>query len=183
MLNGTGATNVTTPQLDQRQYGTLGLSDHVILQYLSSFPDIGTANTLIKFVVDSATRVPIPPEKASTLFQSLPSLPILEVAVFGDVLPLDITSTIAPFASSSGALFFGSEDGSALRNWTINVVGGSIVWTENATSPLVVRDKSLADTTITQTWDAIALAISHNVPGIGLPNITATFQGTQDFSP
>lgn len=183
MFNGTGATNVTTSQLDQRQYGTLSLSDHVILQYLSSFPDIGTANALIRFVLDSATRIPVPPEKTSALFQSLPSLPILEVAVFGDVLPLDLTSTIAPFASPSGALFFGSEDGSALRNWTIHVIGGSIVWTENATSPLAVRDKSLGDTTITQTWNAIALAITHNVPGIGLPNITATFQGTRDFSP
>lgn len=183
MLNGTGTTNVTTAQLDQRQYGTLSLSDHVILQYLSSFPDIGTANTLIKFVLNSTTTVPVPPEKASTLFQSLPSLPILEVAVFGDVLPLDLTSTIAPFASPSGALFFGSEDGSAFRNWTINVIGGSVVWTENATSPLVVRDKSLGDTTITQTWDAIALAITHNISSIGLPNITATFQGTQNFSP
>jgi len=183
MFNGTGATNVTTLQLDQRQYGTLNLSDHVILQYLSSFPDIGTANALIKFVLDSATRIPAPPEISSALFQSIPSLPVLEVAVFGDVLPLDLIQTIAPFSSPSSALFFGSEDGSALRNWTINVIGGSIVWTENATSPLVVRDKSLGDTTITQTWNAIALAITHNIPGIGLPNITATFQGTHDFSP
>jgi hypothetical protein len=183
MLNDTGTTNDTTAQLDQRQYGTLNLSDHVILQYLSSFPDVDTANALINFVLDSATKAPIPPDRYSALFQSLPSLPILEAAVFGDVLPSDLTSTVAPFASPSGALFFGSEDGSALRNWTINTVGGSVVWTENATSPLVIRDKSLGNTTITQTWNAIALAIAHNIPGIGLSNITKTFQGTQDFSP
>jgi hypothetical protein len=173
----------TSSQLDARQYGTLNLFDHVVLQYLTSMPDVNTASALVSFVLNAATNASIPPDKFSPLFQSLQSIPFLEVAVFGDVEPLDLTSTVASFTTSSNTLFFGSANGAFLRNWTINTVGGSVVWTENATSPLVVRDSALGDTAITQTWDAISIAISNNLPGIGLANITTTLQGTQDFSP
>ena len=172
----------TSSQLDARQYGTLSLFDHVVLQYLTSM-DINTASALVSFVLNAATNSSIPPDQSSPLFQSLKSIPFLEVAVFGDVEPLDLTSTVASFTTSSDSLFFGSADGTDLRNWTINTVGGPVVWTENATSPLVVRDSSLGNTPITQTWDAISIAISNNIPGIGLANITTTLQGTQDFSP
>ncbi|PPQ85886.1 hypothetical protein CVT25_015828 [Psilocybe cyanescens] len=183
LLTGTSATAPFTPaQLDPRQYGTMSLADHVILQYLSSITDITVANALVKFVLDTATKAPTPPDISSSLYQSLQSIPALEVAIFGEVPPSDLTSTVAAFTNPSGSLFFGSDDGSALRNWTINTVGGSIVWTQNATSPLIVRDKSLSDTTITQTWNAISLAITHNIPNIGLANITTTFTNTQDFS-
>lgn len=184
MLNGTALRTTFTPfQLDPRQYGTMSLFDHVVLQYLSSIANISVATALVQFVLATATQLPVPPTSTSILFQSLSSLPILEVAVFGDVQPTDLTSTVSAFTNPSGSLFFGSDDGSAMRNWTINTVGGSAVWTQNTTSPLVVYDKSLGDTTITQTWDAISLAISGNVKGIGLANITSTFQKTGDFSP
>src|ERR1700678_2979526 len=39
-LNGT--YTVTSSQLDARQYGTLSLFDHVVLQYLTSIPDVNT---------------------------------------------------------------------------------------------------------------------------------------------
>ena len=146
-------------------------------------PDVNTARALVSFVLNAATNASIPPDKSSPLFQSLHSIPFLEVAVFGDVKPPDLTSTVTSFTTSSNTLFFGSADGTDLRNWTINTLGNPVVWTENATSPLVVRDSSLGNTAITQTWDAISLAISNNVPGIGLVNITTTLQGTQDFSP
>ena len=146
-------------------------------------PDVNTASALVSFVLTAATNASIPPDQSSPLFQSLQSIPFLEVAVFGDVEPPDLTSTVASFTTSSGSLFFGSADGADLRNWTINTVGGPVVWTENATSPLVVRDNSLGGTAITQTWDAISIALSNNIPGIGLANITTTLQGTQDFSP
>lgn len=173
----------TSSQLDARQYGTLNLFDHVVLRYLTSMPDVNTASALISFVLNAAANASIPPDQSSPLFQSLQSIPFLEVAVFGDVEPPDLTSTVASFTTSSGSLFFGSVDGTYLRNWTINTVGGPVVWTENATSPLVVRDNSLGNTAITQTWNAISIAISNNIPGIGLANITKTLQGTQDFSP
>ncbi|CAA7266538.1 unnamed protein product [Cyclocybe aegerita] len=179
----TGATTISPSQLDPRQYGTFSFFDHVVLQYLSSITDVNVASALVKFVLDSASKTPVPPDFSSILFRSLQSLPILEVAVFGDVGPPDLTSTVSPFTNPSGSLFFGSSDGNALRNWTIDSVKGSIVWTENATSPLVVRDTSLGDNTITQTWNAINTAITNNIPNIGLPNITSTLTGTQDFSP
>ncbi|KDR85092.1 hypothetical protein GALMADRAFT_218172 [Galerina marginata CBS 339.88] len=183
MLNGTATrTTVTPSQLDSRQYGTMSLSDHVILQYLSSISDVSVATALVQFVLNTVTQVAVPPSSSSILLQSLQSLPVLEVALFGDVEPSDLTSTVAPFTNPSGSFFFGSDDAAAMRNWTINTLGGSVVWTENATSPRIVRDKSLGPTTITQTWNAISLAISSNVPGIGLPNITSTFQKTGDFS-
>jgi hypothetical protein len=173
----------TSSQLDARQYGTLSLFDHVVLQYLTSMPDVNTASALVSFVLNAATNASVPPDQSSPLFQSLQSIPFIEVAVFGDVEPPDLTSTVASFTTSSDSLFFGSADGADLRNWTINTVGGPVVWTENATSPLVVRDSSLGNTAITQTWNAISIAISNNIPGVGLVNITTTLQGTQDFSP
>ncbi|KAF8974019.1 hypothetical protein BDZ97DRAFT_1648312 [Flammula alnicola] len=177
-------TTIPSTQLDPRQFGTLSLSDHVILQYLISIPDITIANALVKFVLDTTTKAPVPPDMTSALLQSLPSLPVLEVAVFGDVQPSDLTSTVSPFTNPSGSLFFGSPDGTALRNWTINSISGPVVWTQNATSPLVVRDKSLdPNTTITKTWDAASLAISFNVTNVTLATITTVLQGTNDFSP
>ncbi|KAF8807499.1 hypothetical protein BYT27DRAFT_7097571 [Phlegmacium glaucopus] len=179
-LNGT--TTLTLSQLDARQYGTLNLFDHVILQYLTSIPDVNMANALISFVL-GGINTSLPPDKSSPLFQSLQSIPFLEVAVFGDVGPPDLTSTIASFTTSSNSLFFGSADGTALRNWTIDTVNGQVVWTENATSPLVVRDNSLGDTAISQTWTAVSIAISNHDSSIGLSNITTTLQGTRNFSP
>jgi hypothetical protein len=173
----------TLSQLDARQYGTLSLFDHVVLRYLTSMPDVNTASAIVSFVLNAAANSSIPPDQSSPSFQSLQSIPFLEVAVFDDVGPPDLTSTVASFTTSSDTLFFGSADGTDLRNWTINTVGGPVVWSENATSPLVVRDSSLGNTTITQTWDAISIAISNNISGIGLVNITTTLQGTQDFSP
>ncbi|PPQ64410.1 hypothetical protein CVT26_002117 [Gymnopilus dilepis] len=184
LLNGTASRTTFSPsQLDPRQYGTMSLSDHVILQYLSSIANVTLATALVQFVLATATQLPVPPTSSSMLLQSLASLPTLEVAVFGDVQPTDLTSTVSPFTNPSGSLFFGSDDGSAMRNWTINTVGGTAVWTQNATSPLVVHDKSLGDTTITQTWNIISSVIANNVKGIGLANITSTFQNTGDFSP
>ena len=173
----------TSSQLDARQYGTLSLFDHVVLQYLTSMPNLNAASALVSFVLNAATNTSIPPDQSYPLFRSLQSIPFLEVAVFGNVEPPDLTSTVASFTTSSNSLFFGSADGTDLRNWTINTVGGPVVWTENATSPLVVRDSSLGNTAITQTWDAISIAISNKIPSIGLANITRTLQGTQNFSP
>jgi len=180
-LNGT--VNLTPTELDPRHYGTLGLSDHVILRYLKSMPNLSVATAVAQYVLSTASTTPTPPDPSSPLYQSLDSIPTLEIAVFGDVGASDFSSILSPFTNPSGSLFFGSDDGNALRTWTINTMGGPVVWTQNATSPLVVRDKSLGDTTITKTWDAITLALTNNIPNIGLVNITTTLTGTQDFTP
>jgi hypothetical protein len=177
-------TIITASHSDPRQYGTLGLSDHVILQYLSSIPDINVATALVKFVLDTTNRVPVPPDMSSTLFQSLSSLPVLEVAVFGDIQSSDLASTVSPFTSPSGSLFFGSSDGAVLRNWTINSSSGTILWTQNATSPLIVRDQSLdPNAIISKIWDVTSQAILFNVTTVSLTNITQSLQDTKSFTP
>lgn len=167
---------------DPRSYGTLGLSSHIVLQYLSSIPDVSVASALVKFVLNSTSNNSVPPDPSSPLFQFLSTIPVLEVAVFGSVEPADIGSAVASFALPSGSLFFGSVQGSAFRNWAITTIGGSVAWTETPTSPLVVRDNSLSDVTINQTWTAISTAIQNHIDSIGLANITQTFQITNKFT-
>lgn len=179
--NVTVTQNITLNN-DPRQFGTPVLSDHVILQYLLSMPSVSVASAVVQFVLNTTGIVP--PDSTSLLFSSLDSIPTLEVAIFGDVPPSDMTSTVSSFANPSGTLFFGSQDGSVLRNWTINSIGGPILWTLNSTSPLIVRDKSLSpQTTISQTWTGAATAIAlHNLT-INGPFIANVLTGTGDFSP
>lgn len=177
-----GTVGLTTAQLDSRQYGTVNFLDHVVLQYLTSIGDINVANTLIKFVLDSSTAVrPVPPDVSSSLYQAMKTLPSIEIAVLGDITPADFSSVVSPFTISSGTLFFGSDNGAALRNWTISTLHLSIVWAQNATSSLVVRDGSLGNNPVTQTWNSIALALNSRVTNIGLGNITDALMGS--FSP
>ncbi|TFK41059.1 hypothetical protein BDQ12DRAFT_646780 [Crucibulum laeve] len=175
--------SLTGEQLDPRQYGTLSHPNHVLLQYLSSIPDVGVAKMLVQFVLNSATSSLVPPTNSSSLYQSLGFIPPLEVAVFGAIGSSDITSAYSSFTTSSNSLFFGSDAGSAMRKWAIGDVGGSVIWTESAVAPLVVRDSSMSDTVFNDTWAAVAQAISSNARDVGLVNITTTFQNVQKFSP
>lgn len=177
-----GTVSLAPSQLDPRQYGTVNFLDHVILQHLTSIGDINIANSLVKFVLDSRTAVrAVPPDPSSTLYQVMKTLRPIEVAVFGDVTSSDFSSIVSPFAIESGALFFGSEDGAALRNWTIGTAHLPIVWTQNATSSLVVRDNSLGDNPITRMWNSVSLALSRQVTTIGVVNITDTLMGTMSW--
>jgi len=177
-----GTVDLAPSQLDPRQYGTVGFSDHIILQYLSSISDLNVANALIKFVLGSNTTLPVPPAPSSILYQALKTLPVIGATVFGDIYPSDFSSVVSPFVTASGALFFGSEDGAAFRNWIIGTVHIPVVWTQNATSPLVANDSSLGDTPITQTWNVIA-GLTGQIPNLGLFNITTALTGTQSLSP
>lgn len=174
---------VSSVQSNPLQFGTIDQLDHVILQYLSSIPDINTANNLIQFVLNTTNTASVPPDTTSPLFNSLSVLPSLGVAVFGAVQSADLTSTVSPFITPSNSLFFGSPDGSALRNWTINSSSGSIIWTQNATSALVAHDSSLdAQASISKIWEAASLAIAFNVTSITLGNITRSLQGTDSLT-
>lgn len=177
-----GAGRFTPSQLDPRQYGTSNFLDHVILQYLTSINDINVANAFIKFVLDAVNTAPIPPNPSSILYQAIKTLPYIEVAVFGDVVASDFSSVVSPFTTASGQLFFGSDDGSVLRNWSINIAHAPVVWTENSTSPLVVRDGSLGDNSISQIWNATSMALTRQTPNIGLINVTIALTETQSFS-
>ena len=174
-----GTITLTPSQLDPRQYGTVDFLDHVILQYLTSIGDINVANSFIKFILDSSTVVPaVPPDPSSAVYRAMKTLRSIEVVIFGDVTPSDFSSIVSPFAIESGALFFGSDDGAVLRNWTIGTAHLPIVWTQNSTSSLVVRDNSLGDNPVSRMWNTVSLALS-SVTNIGVVNITNALMGTQ----
>ncbi|KAF8078521.1 hypothetical protein FPV67DRAFT_59752 [Lyophyllum atratum] len=181
-----GPSNVTVisaEQSDPRQYGTLGQFNHVVLQYLSSIPRLDVANALVSYVLASATVQAVPPIASSILYDSLATIPMIEVAVFGTISPPDISSAVSSFTTSSGSLFFGSDQGTALRNWVITGCSSTIAWAESSLSPLVVRDNDFLDTTFNQTWTAVSIALRNGIANIGLVNVTDTFTVTKKFTP
>ncbi|KAG5648073.1 hypothetical protein DXG03_007108 [Asterophora parasitica] len=176
-------TSLTLSQTDPRRYGTLGQFNHVVLRYLSSIPRLDVATALVSYVLSSASIQAIPPPATSILFDSLSMIPIMEVAVFGAISPSDISSAVSSFSTSSGALFFGSDQGTALRNWVLTGCGGAIAWAETSLSPLVVRDSDFSDEVFNQTWTAVSTALRNGVENIGVVNITDTFTVTNKFTP
>lgn len=164
-----GSVTFIPSQFDPRQYGTFSYFDHVVLQYLTSMPDVSTANAVVNFVIQQVTT----PPTSAALLPVLSRVPVMEVAVFGQVGPSDLTGVVSPFTTPSGSLFFGSSDGTSLRNWTITAVQQDVIWTQNATSPTVLRDSTLdSNNIISKTWAAASAAINQQISNVGLVNIT-----------
>ncbi|KAK0478400.1 hypothetical protein IW261DRAFT_1337669 [Armillaria novae-zelandiae] len=151
-----------------RQYGTLNHLEHVMLNYLASL-DTDVAIALATFVL--LNRV-VPPDNESKLAASLASIPALEISVFGSIFPADIDHSMSSFSKTSGSLFFGSDEGSALRNWTITGTGSKVVWADNATSALVAYDSSLTDETFNEVWTIAAAVLTSNVDNVTANNVT-----------
>ncbi|KZT30481.1 hypothetical protein NEOLEDRAFT_1173902 [Neolentinus lepideus HHB14362 ss-1] len=174
--------NISSITTDPREYGTFNNLDHVVLDYLSSLPDVSVANSLIDFVLQSSA---VPPSNSTPLFQSLSVIPAIEVAVFGRVDPSDISSTVSSFSTPLGSLFFGSDQGAALRNWVLDITASSISWTDSATAPEVVDDKSLSDRNFLSVWAPTSLFLHTSAPSapVGVDNITQAFQALGMFSP
>ncbi|KAG6832433.1 hypothetical protein H0H92_001479, partial [Tricholoma furcatifolium] len=173
---------ITVQQTDPRQYGTLGQFNHVVLEYLSSIPRLDVATALVAYVLASVSTLAIPPPSTSILYEYLSSIPIIEVAVFGSVTPPDISSAASAFTTASGSLFFGSDQGTTLRDWVITGCSSTTIWAESPVSPLVVRDSDFSDPTFNETWTAVSTAIHDNIGNVGLVNITNTFTTTQKFT-
>jgi len=180
LLGAPDMTAITEVQSDPRQYGALGHFDHVVLSYLSSISDVNIATALVTYILGSTS---VPPANSSIIYQSLAVIPTMEVAVFGSIAPSDIDSVVSAFTTSTGSLFFGSDQGSALRNWSITGCNSRVVWSETALSPLVVHDNDLSDTIFNQTWTAVSTALHYNITGIGIANVTETFGLTHKFVP
>lgn len=183
-----GSSNALASALVQpnpRQYGTFSHINHIILQYLSSIPDINVAIALVQFILTSSQILPaIPPSNTSFLYQSLASIPTLEVAIFGTIEHSDISSVVSSFTTPTGAMFFGSDQGASLRQWALADVKASFVtWAESAISPLIVRDPSLSEPIFSKTWVAASLILSNNVTDAGLQNVTDTLAIQQRFTP
>lgn len=177
------AQNTSRSQyLDPYQFGTLNNLNHVILEFLSSIPDINVANALVDFILTSPT---VPPLNTTDLYQSISSIPTLEVAVFGTVNPSDVSYTVSSFSTPSGSLFFGSDQSLALRDWAISGVGSSVVWTEFTGSPQVVHDSSFTNTNFNSVWTP-AYNYLHSTPTgvvVNVGNITGAFEATGQFVP
>ncbi|THV04843.1 hypothetical protein K435DRAFT_961576 [Dendrothele bispora CBS 962.96] len=166
---------ITSSSLNPRSYGTMSSLNHVLLAYLSSISNVNVtvAQELVAFLLSSNTQ---PPSNDSTLGQSLSSIPSLEVAVFGSVLPADIDHTVSSFSTSNGSLFFGSVEGEAFREWTISGTGSRVNWAENALSTSVAQDSSLSDDTFNNIWNNASVAIQHDLTTVGVSNITTALR-------
>ena len=177
------AQNITRPQqVDPRQYGTLNHLNHIMLNFLSSISDVNVAIALVNFILTSPT---VPPPNTTDLYKSLSSIPTLEVAVFGSINPSDVSYAVSSLSTPSGSLFFGSDQALALRDWAINGAGSSVVWTESAGSPEVVRDTSLSDSTFNTVWTPAYTFLHSTQQGVtvNVGNITTAFQATGLFNP
>ena len=182
-LPATSSTNITATTTDPRRYGTTNNLNHVILEYLMSISDVNLAIAVARFILSKSTSA-LPPASTSALFSAIPSLPLIEVAVFGDVIPPDISSTASSFSTPNGGLFFGTDASLSLRQWTINAVQQSVVWTDLAVSPDVVRDNSFADNAFNLVWDpAFSSFHSINNAVVTTSNITAAFRTVNKFTP
>ncbi|KAK7694809.1 hypothetical protein QCA50_001997 [Cerrena zonata] len=175
------STNITAVTTDPRRYGTTNNLNHVMLEYLISINDVNIAIALAKFVLSNPA---LPPASNSALFSALSSLPAIEVAVFGDVHPPDVTSAVSSFSTPNGGLFFGTSASLSLRQWTINAARGSVVWTDLAVSPEVVRDNSFDDTVFNSVWDpAFTFFHSTNTAIVNTSVIVSAFNTVQKFTP
>jgi hypothetical protein len=164
----------TAAETNPRIYGTLNNFDSVLLDFLSSISDVSVAAALASFLISPSDA--LPPLNTSMLANSIASIPSLEVAVFGVVLPSDVSDVVSSFVSPSGSLFFGSDEGQAVRDFAINAAGSSVVWAESALSTLVAQDSSESDAAFENIWNVTALAIAHNISNVGVANITNSLQ-------
>ncbi|KAK2461838.1 hypothetical protein APHAL10511_006301 [Amanita phalloides] len=171
--------SLTSQQQDPKRFGAVNNFDHVIYDYLSAMPNSTLANSLIDFALGN--NLPhIPPPNGSILSSSLDSIPVIEVAIFGPIQPSDIQYVISSFTTMSGSLFFGSNYGSTLRQWTIAGINSTITWARSATSSQVVRESNLTDKVFEEIWSAASQA--EYSPG-AINNLTASLAAFGYFTP
>lgn len=173
-----GLASVSTVDADPRQYGTLNHLYHVVLNYLQAM-DVTVATAVASYILGSNV---VPPTNTTIPLQSLPDIPALEVAIFGSVLPADISSTVSSYTTPSGTLFFGSSQGEALRVWSLSNVSHPVQWADSAVAPLIADDSSLTDTIFNETWSVAAQAIAHNVQ-VSVTNITNSLKSNGKLTP
>lgn len=166
------------------QYGTTNHPHHVILQFLKSIPDINVAIAFVQFVLSS---VATPPAVDSALYNALDTIPTLEVALFGSIAPSDVSYLASSFATPADGLFFGSDEALKVRQYAINMTTTSVVWTQEADSPKVVRDSSFDDQAFNSVWNP-AFAYMQLSPeeqqslNVNVRNITSGFEAIGKFA-
>jgi hypothetical protein len=167
-------------QNDVRRYGTLSDMDHILVKFFAAIPSTDLAGALVDYVLSNPT---MPPSNSSVLAQNIDSLPVIEVAVLGSVLPSDIAVVYSSFTNSSGGLFFGTDGALSMRTWALNATGTNVVWAQSAMASQIVRDASFSDTAFNQVWNP-AFQFFHTTSNavVGVSNITSAFQVVGKFS-
>lgn len=175
-------TGLPQPQaVDPRQYGTSNHLSHVLLNFLTSISNVSIAIALVEFVLTSST---VPPLNNTHLYNSLASIPALEVAVFGTVSPSDVSYVVSSFSNPSGDLFFGTDQSLALRDWAINGANSSVSWSQYAVSPEIIRDTSFSSTAFNSVWDpAYEFFRITTTQLVNVGTIVKAFQVTGQFAP
>ncbi|GAA5864508.1 hypothetical protein JCM1840_000524 [Sporobolomyces johnsonii] len=165
------ATTSPTAPATLERFGLLSNLDHVLLDYLTLL-DTATAQLLIAYVLSSPSGPPAATSALSQATNSLASLPMLEVQLWGGLRYSEISLVRSGLSSSDGsALFFGSDDGDSFRTWAIsgtttttttssgNAGVGEIEWTLDAQEAEVAPDTSVAGSTAFQkVWASAATA-------------------------
>ena len=156
-------TPISVSNTDPRQYGTLLHLDHVALAYLQGFPSSSLAADAAQFIM-SATQ--LPPDNNSSLFldtNSTLNIPVIEVSVFGQLLPADMDLWYSSFAGPEGELFFGTQRGDVFRNFTLRDSDDTIFWSTGALARTVVREVKERYSAFEDVWQA-ALNGSRSTP-------------------
>ncbi|KAF8484225.1 hypothetical protein JB92DRAFT_2837048 [Gautieria morchelliformis] len=147
-LPAPNTTDLTAFGVNPRGFGTLSHLNHIALGWLRSFPTTALAAEAARFVLSSPTS---PPTKPGIL--NATSLPIVEVAIFGDVFLPDLSSFVSSFSTPSGSLFFGSSEAQAYRRWALQQsTSATIVWSPSTFSSQTVREGSSSNAFFEQIW-------------------------------
>jgi hypothetical protein len=155
---------------DVKDYGTFNHLNHVVYDYLSSLPSTNVAQELIKFLLSSPSG---PPDSNSSLGKSVTSIVPIEAAVFGKILPEDVSTVSSSFSSHDNSLFFGSSAADDLRDWAISNGSHTLIWAEDAMSSKVARDKK-DNETFEKIWSVAATAIQKTVANVSASNVTSS---------
>jgi hypothetical protein len=177
-LPDSNATSI--PTTDPRRFGTLNHISHVLLDFFEAIPDVNIATQFVEYVLSSPVT---PPSNDTLLGRSLAIIPTLEVAVFGSIMPTDVTGVASSFTTPSGGLFFGTDQSLAVREWAIVATQTSVTWTEFANSPEIVNDNSFTDSTFNAVWNpAFAYFHSPSDAVVNVGNITTAFTAVNKFT-
>jgi hypothetical protein len=145
-------TDLTPFAINPREFGTLSHLNHIALGWLRSFPTTSLAAEAARFVLSSSTSPPTNPDLLNAT-----SLPIVEVAIFGDIFLSDLSSFVSSFSTPTGSLFFGSSQAQAYRRWALQPSSsGSIAWSQSTFGSQTVREGSSSNTSFEQIWSVAA---------------------------
>jgi hypothetical protein len=114
LMPTTNSSSDSTIPPNPRQFGTTNNMDHVVLDFFNSISDPVIISALVTFIQSNSNTAP---PTSDILLNSLSSIPTIEVAVFGEITTDDMSSVVSSYTDPKGDLFFGSSEGSAMRNW------------------------------------------------------------------